>query len=129
MLSETAFTGHASATLEWMLSRLIPSVEKLVPSVQCGVRGLFGYSMAGLFAIWAMGQTDRFSVCASCSGSLWYESFFDYLQEHDPLAPCSIYLSLGEGEEHVKNAYFARVGDETRRVANFLTASPMCREV
>ena len=126
---EADFAGLAHKTLAWILDRLIPKVESLVPATRRGAKGIFGYSMAGLFALWAMGQTAVFSICASCSGSLWYEGFYEYATENEPLAPCSIYLSLGEGEERTKNKYFSRVGDATRRTAALLEASTMCEKV
>lgn len=69
-----------------------------------------GYSLAGLFSLWATYQTDRFAGVAAASPSVWYPGFVDYVKEHK----CNsrrIYLSLGEKEEKTRNAVMAKVGD------------------
>lgn len=122
------FGGGAQATLDWILGRFIPAVERHVPLVLGGVRGLLGYSMAGMFALWAIHQTDVFALCASCSGSLWYDGFSDYIEQNTPKTPCSVYLSLGEMEEKTHNPWFAKVGSATRRAAALMAASPVVQE-
>ena len=37
---------------------------------------LGGYSLAGLFSLWASFQTNKFKGIASVSGSLWFPNFF-----------------------------------------------------
>lgn len=118
------FAGNAGTTLDWVLRRLLPVAAQRVPQTAGGAHGLLGYSMAGLFALWAVHQTDAFSVCASCSGSLWYEGFDAYLERTPLQSPCAIYLSLGEAEEKARSPVFARVGDATRRIAALLARSP-----
>ena len=39
-----------------------------------------GYSMAGLFALWAASQTDRFAGIAAASPSIWFPGFLEYLK-------------------------------------------------
>ena len=118
------FKGLAGDTLDWISTRLIPEIERNAPSVRGGKRGLLGYSMAGLFALWALLQTDVFGIAGCCSGSLWYDGFADYFTAGRPRSACSVYLSLGEREEKTRNARFARVGDATRRIAAHLEALP-----
>lgn len=127
--SQSDFGGYAHKTLTWITDRLIPAVEQQLPFI-CGSQiGLLGYSMAGLFAVWAIYQTDKFAVFGSCSGSLWYEGFTEYLSKHEPAAPCSVYLSLGDREEFTRNPMFAKVGDATRQTEVILKASPMIRDI
>ena len=38
-----------------------------------------GYSLAGLFALWAATQTDRFAGVAAASPSVWFPGFIDHL--------------------------------------------------
>jgi len=122
------FGGKAGETLGWILNRFMPAAEAQFPAVRGGARGLLGYSLAGLFALWAMLHTDGFQVFGSCSGSLWYEGFAGYFADHAPMTPCSAYISLGDREEAVRHPVFARVGDATRQIAAYLETSPGVRD-
>ena len=75
---------------------------------------LGGYSLAGLFSLWAAYQTDMFAGVASVSGSLWFPDFDTYMAAHEIQCGC-VYLSLGDREEKVKNPVMASVGDCTRQ--------------
>jgi hypothetical protein len=75
---------------------------------------LGGYSLAGLFSLWAAYQTDVFTGVASASGSLWFPGFNTYMAAHEIKTGC-VYLSLGDREENVKNPLMAPVGDRTRQ--------------
>ncbi len=125
---EEDFKGRAQETLDWIENNLIPSVEARVPSVRNGDKGLLGYSMAGLFALWAATKTDTFNILCSCSGSLWYDGFVEYFTSNTPQATCSVYLSLGDKEELARNRYFAKVGNATRQIAAHLKTLPMVKE-
>lgn len=95
------FSGGADAFLRILLTVLIPSAEE---SLSPAWRAIFGYSLAGLFSLWAMTKTDAFQRCASVSGSLWFDGFADYLAAHPLLGrPERVYLSLGDREEKAKN--------------------------
>ena len=72
-----------------------------------------GYSLAGLFALWAACETDRFSGVAAASPSVWFPGFAGYLQTHTPRAG-AVYLSLGNREEKTRNGVMATVGDRIR---------------
>ena len=41
-----------------------------------------GYSLAGLFALWAAYQTDVFKGVAAASPSMWFPGFADYMREN-----------------------------------------------
>ena len=74
------FGGQASGFLDELLNRIIPKVElslPLPPTWRC----IAGYSLAGLFALWSLWQTDAFDRAASASGSLWFPGFIDYAHE------------------------------------------------
>ncbi len=78
-----------------------------------------GYSLAGLFALWAAYQTDRFRGAAAASPSMWFPGFTDYMKQRKPM--CSrIYLSLGDREERARNPVMASVGDKIREAAGIL---------
>lgn len=101
------FAGKGRETLAW-LTHLISASPAQKP------RFIVGYSLAGLFALWAHCETNLFNGAASCSGSLWFPAWIDYLKQHAIDASSAIYLSLGDAEEHTKNALMRQVGDNTR---------------
>lgn len=69
-----------------------------------------GYSLAGLFSLWAAYQTDIFAGVAAVSPSVWFPGFLQYMKEHE-LKANSVYLSLGDREEKTRNPVMATVGD------------------
>lgn len=78
-----------------------------------------GYSLAGLFALWASAQTDRFEGVAAASPSVWFPDFLEYMHERKPQCK-KIYLSLGDREEKTRNPVMATVGDRIRELDAFL---------
>ena len=74
---------------------------------------LGGYSLAGLFSLWASTQTARFTAVAAASPSLWIAEWDIFALQHPVLAK-DVYLSLGDREEISKNSAIARVGDRLR---------------
>lgn len=72
-----------------------------------------GYSLAGLFALWAAYRTDVFTGVAAASPSMWFPGFTDYMKEHD-IRTGAVYLSLGDKEEKARNPVMATVGDRIR---------------
>ncbi len=73
-----------------------------------------GYSLAGLFALWAAYQTDVFSGVAAASPSLWFPDF-DMFMKKNEIRTDKVYLSLGNREEKVRNPVMATVGDRIRK--------------
>ena len=82
---------------------------------------LGGYSLAGLFALWAAGQTDAFRGIAAASPSVWFPGFTEYLAAHPPRSP-RVYLSLGDREEKTRNPVMAAVGNRIRTAEALLQA-------
>ena len=78
-----------------------------------------GYSLAGLFSLWASVQTDKFEGVAAASPSVWFPDFLEYIRERKPLCR-KIYLSLGVKEEKTRNPVMATVGDKIRELDSFL---------
>ena len=101
---------HAQETLNYVLMALVPELELRYGSLPMI---LGGYSLGGLFAIWASMQTDSFKAVAAASPSVWIHNWMPFAKKHVPMANY-IYLSLGDQEEHVKNQAIARVGDNLR---------------
>ena len=78
-----------------------------------------GYSLAGLFALWAATRTDRFSGVAAASPSVWFPGFTDYMQVNR-IRSSAVYLSLGDREEKTRNPVMATVGDCIRKAEDIL---------
>lgn len=71
-------TGGADDYPRLLTEESIPSAEKESNGVSLW-RGLAGHSLAGLFALYAIYQTDLFSGVGSVSGSLWFSGINEYL--------------------------------------------------
>ena len=101
---------HGQETLDYILQDLLSELER-----SYGPRPVIlgGYSLGGLFALWASCRTDRFQAIAAASPSVWIHGWIPFAKKHMPMAK-AIYLSLGDREEHVKNQAIARVGDNLR---------------
>ena len=78
-----------------------------------------GYSLAGLFALWAAHQTDLFRGVAAASPSVWFPGFPDFMREHE-IRSDAVYLSLGDREERTRNPVMATVGDNIREACRLL---------
>ena len=103
------FGGGAPETLKWLEQNAVPYVRGFTdfPLI------LAGYSLAGLFSLWCMSNTDVFSAYVSCSGSLWYPGWEEYSRSAAAGTECSVYLSLGDREARTKNPDLCRVEDAT----------------
>ncbi|MDO4649482.1 MAG: alpha/beta hydrolase-fold protein [Eubacteriales bacterium] len=100
------FTGEADAYLNILEEKIIPYVETIVPGAGCKI--LNGYSMGGLFALYAVHHSKYFDAYAAPSGSVWFPNFKEYVKEQSILKePECIYLSLGDRESRTKNPYLS----------------------
>lgn len=102
MILKEAFDGQGARTLKWLLEEGVPYIDRTY-HVKEQEHWLAGYSLAGLFALWAAYECDTFSGIACCSGSLWFKNWDIYMREHTLKRKCSVYLSLGGKEEKTKN--------------------------
>ena len=112
------FEGQGPVLLDVLTHQIIPLTEK---HLRCApeFRGIAGYSLAGLFALWAVYQTDLFDRAASISGSLWFDGFLDFMRTNTPKTKL-VYLSLGDREKAVKNPRLAVVEDCTVQAVELL---------
>lgn len=78
-----------------------------------------GYSLAGLFALWAAYQTDIFKGVSAASPSVWFPGFSDYMKVHE-IQSGRVYLSLGDKEEKARNQVMATVGEKIREAYRWL---------
>lgn len=117
----TPFTGGADGYLELLTNEIVPRAEKLI-SAEILWRGLAGYSLAGLFAIYSLYKTALFSRAASISGSLWFPGFREYALSHEMKGRVEhLYLSLGDQECKTKNPYLKTVQENTEAIRDFYT--------
>lgn len=112
------FSGGGSTFLAALANELIPAVEAQLPVVP---RIMAGYSLAGLFAVWAAMETDFFAGAAGVSGSLWFDGFEEFARLH-PCHARAVYLSVGDREKHTRNPRMQRVEDAIRQVYAGLAA-------
>jgi predicted alpha/beta superfamily hydrolase len=110
------FTGGADAYLQFLTQQVLPQAEAGLNRILW--RGLAGYSLAGLFTVYALYKTDLFSRAASMSGSLWYPGFKNFsLQNTLCKTPQHLYFSLGDKEARARNQYLKTVQQCTEELA------------
>lgn len=108
-----SFGGKAADTLRFLTEQAIPALKQQFALPENVRIILGGYSLAGLFALWASTQTALFSGVAAASPSVWFPGWMEFEQQH-PIQAQRVYLSLGDKEEHTKNTVMATVGDNIR---------------
>ena len=115
-----SFGGNAVGTLRFLTEQAIPTLKQQFALPENVRIILGGYSLAGLFALWASTQTALFSGVAAASPSVWFPGWMEFEQQH-PIQAQRVYLSLGDKEEHTKNTVMATVGDNIRALHSQLT--------
>ena len=114
------FGDGAAETLQFLLNEVLPEPALAADAAATPTRiFLGGYSLAGLFALWAGYQTDRFDGIAAASPSVWFPGFTEYMKGHK-IHASRVYLSLGDREERTRNPVMARVGDAIREAEEVL---------
>lgn len=113
------FSGKAQQTLDFLQNEVLSRYTD--KTLYIG-----GYSLAGLFALWAVYQTDIFQGAAAASPSVWFPGFLDYTHERQIQAK-AVYLSLGDREEKTKNPLMSQVGNAIRALHENLDAKGTIR--
>ena len=121
------FTGDGIQTLNFLLDDFIPYINNNFKEHQ--EIYLTGYSLSGLFALWALYETDVFDGIASCSGSLWFPGWEKYMLNKNLNNHCFVYLSLGGKEERPKNSLMSSVGENTRNQFKILKNNHFIKSV
>lgn len=125
--------SHAPDTLRFIEHTLLPWLRERFGALPCIIGG---YSLGGLFALWAARNTDAFAAVAAASPSLWIKGWGEYAAAHPILSPKAtiqhstlktqnstsqhittttpVHLSLGDREEHCRNQRMKRIGDCVR---------------
>ena len=116
---EKSFSGGADEYLRLLIDNILPKANEMIDG-EPGFTGITGYSLAGLFAVYAMYKTDAFDRVASMSGSLWFHDFIEYCKRNDcRKLPDKIYFSLGDKEANTRNPVLKIVEDNTRELSEY----------
>lgn len=115
------FGGNATDTLRFLTEQVVPTLKQQFNLPENIKIILGGYSLAGLFALWASTQTDLFYGIAAASPSVWFPGWMEFERQR-PIQAQRVYLSLGDKEERTKNTVMAAVGDNIRALHSQLTA-------
>ena len=124
--TEKDFIGGADEYLSLLEKEIIPkAVEILGEEPNC--YALAGYSLAGLFALYAGYRSTLFSRIASVSGSLWYPGFVSFAKEKKMLSKAErLYFSLGTEEAKTKHAVLSTIERKTRELVEYYQSSGYC---
>lgn len=111
VFGDEGFGGDAADTLTEILNLTNDKDKKYY---------IGGYSLAGLFSMWAAFQADVFSGVAAASPSVWFPGFLNYMKSNEILTG-EVYLSLGDREEKTRSPVMATVGDRIREAYEHLS--------
>ena len=121
VFGKEGFGDGAARTLQFLEENVLPDPAR--GAAQSPKRVFIGgYSLAGLFALWAGYQTDRFDGIAAASPSIWFPDFTKYMRENRMNAE-AVYLSLGDREERTRNPLMSQVGNAVRSAEAILRES------
>lgn len=113
---EPPFTGGAKQHLEWLLNGALPKGLEHINGTP-NKTYIAGYSMAGLFALYAMFESDTFTRAACMSSSFWFPKFKEYVLSHElKRVPEKLYFSLGDKEAKTKHQILKTVQENTEAI-------------
>ena len=111
------FKGQGQQTFDWLINKCIPKIEKDFSNIfekNKIYRYIGGYSLSALFSLWIF-YSDKnkkekiFNGTCSCSPSLWYINWDEYMKNREAPEESIVYLSLGDKEGHTKNETFQKM--------------------
>ena len=115
-----SFVGGADEHLKRLTEHMIPWAMQHIAG-KPAFTAIAGYSLAGLFALYALYRCEVFDRAASISGSMWFLGFADFVKTHELKRPVSrVYLSLGDREEKARSPMLKTVRAQTESVAEHL---------
>ena len=116
---EKSFSGGADEYMKLLIEEILPKTKELIEG-EPEFTGIAGYSLAGLFAVYAMYKTDVFDRVASMSGSLWFSNFIEYCKRNEyKRLTDKIYFSLGDKEANTRNPVLKTVHDKTIEISEY----------
>ncbi len=108
---EPDFGGQAAATLAELTLEALPAIERAA-GLSPTARAICGYSLGGLFSLYALTHAEAFVACGCLSGSVWYESWVEHLRARAAdLTGRYVYLSLGTKERRAARPLLKTVQD------------------
>ena len=113
------FEGHAGDTF----ARILKLCDDPGRSYYIG-----GYSLSGLFALYAAYQTGVFAGVAAASPSMWFPGFIDHMRQNK-IQTDRVYLSLGDREEKTSHPVVSRVGECIKSAKTILDAQGISCEL
>lgn len=129
------FGDGAQKTLDVLINQVVPWAESEL-SVPPAYRVLVGYSLAGLFSLWAgVSQqvacdcqsdaipTPTFQRIGAVSGSFWFPGLLDYVDQQligGTVSLTHAYLSLGDREARTPNPQIIHVRENAELLASKL---------
>ena len=127
-LGDTVFTGNGKAFLSRFLDEIMPASDAALGAAPSR-RFAAGYSLAGLFSVYALLESSVFQGCACMSGSLWYPEWMDYLRQTPPPPPSVLfYCSSGKKEGQTRRPLFSELERGIKAtLAFFQSAKADCR--
>lgn len=113
------YTGGADDYLRLLTLEIIPTAEKGITGVPRW-RVIAGYSLAGLFALYAIYQTNLASRVGNMSGSLRFPGIKEYIFSYEPKRRSdSMYFSLENKERKTKNLVLKSIRQNTDEIYAF----------
>ena len=94
------FKGDGSKTLYYIINDFLPYFENKFPIIKNKPKIIGGYSLSGLFSLYAFYSTNIFIGVGGFSPSLWFENWNEFIHKNEIKNNGSyVYLSLGDIEE------------------------------
>ena len=116
-----AMAGDADALLKVIEGPLLTAARERLGDVAS--LGILGYSLGGLFALYAASRADSpFEYAASVSGALWYEGFVEYAADAPFPRLRRAYVSLGRREAKAARGPMGRSAAASETVYGMLSA-------
>ena len=112
---DESFGGHGPRTLAWVEGTLLPALD----APRYSEILVAGYSLAGLFALYAARASDAFAGAAGGSPSVWLPGWLDFAAAH-PTRAQRVYLSLGDREARTRNPMMRTVADNLQATHRIL---------
>lgn len=114
------YGGKADGFLQELTDVILPQVKGKADISPANV-ALCGYSLGGLFALYAGFRTDVFDALVSASGSFWYDGFVGFAEK----TPFSrnvryVYLSLGDKESKTRHPIMRTAEEKTQEIYRIL---------
>lgn len=113
------FSGGADAWLQALAEKagVLEAEIGLMPAW----RGIAGYSLAGLFSLYALLKCGLFSRCACMSASLWYPGFTEFFRASSfSQVPEYVYFSLGDQEHKARDPLLSCIDKKTEEIMQIL---------